>query len=280
MAQRLLDHYHRHAAFFHLWLLAITFRLLALLLFRPGGFIADFSDFDFYSTWGTMGPMGYRAYDNLWTAYPPLFPLVMLNVYEWSARIPPWIEPRLFFHLLFGLVLLCFEAGNLVLIYRIAGRLAGEEKTSPPAGYSSQALAAVTFYALCFVPAYTLLGWFESMPLFFLLLGIELLLVPKPWGWMGSAVAAGLGFLTKLTPILLLPVAVRWLGTRLSWDAMRREWFKPRQPGNLLRPALYTLIFVVVVVAIGYPLIRANPSLALSSLRIQSIRSPWESVWA
>jgi hypothetical protein len=204
----------------------------------------------------------------------------MLNVYEWSARIPPWIEPRLFFHLLFGLVLLCFEAGNLILIYRLAARLAGEEEITPPAGYSSQALAAVTFYALCFVPAYTLLGWFESMPLFFLLLGLDLLLVPKTWGWMGSAVAAGLGFLTKLTPALLLPVAVRWLGARLSWDAIRNEWFKPRQPSNLLRPALYVLIFVVVVVAIGYPLIRANPTLAFSSLRIQAIRSPWESIWA
>jgi hypothetical protein len=280
MARRLLERYHRHAAFVHLWLLALSFRLLALLLFRPGGFITDFSDYDFYATWGTLGPMGYRAYDNLWTAYPPLFPLVMLNVYEWSARIPAWIEPRLFFHLLFGLVLLGFEAGNLLLIYRIAGKLAHEEATPPPTGYSSAALAAVTFYALCFVPVYTLLGWFESMPLFFLLLGLALLLEPDGWGWPSSAVAAGLGFLSKLTPILLLPVAIRWLGTRFSWDAARREWFNPHHKGNLLRPVLYTLIFIVVVVGIGYPLIHANPGLALSSFRIQSIRSPWESIWA
>jgi hypothetical protein len=280
MFARLSGHYHRHAAFVHLWLLAVSFRLMALLLFRPGGFITDFSDYDFYGTWGTLGPMGYHAYDNLWTAYPPLFPLVMLNIYEWSARIPPWIEPRLFFHLLFGLFLLCFEAGNLILIYRIARKMARQEVTPPPTGYPSAALAAVTFYALCFVPAYTLLGWFESMPLFFLLLGLALLLETKQWGWMGSAVAAGLGFLTKLTPILLLPVAVRWLGARLSWQAIRHEWFNPRHPGNLLRPTLYVLIFVVVVVAIGYPLVSANPALALSSLRIQSIRSPWQSLWA
>jgi hypothetical protein len=37
---------------------------------------------------------------------------------------------------------------------------------------------------------------------------------------------------------------------------------------------------VGVVVGVGYPLVRANPSLALSSFRIQSIRSPWQSVWA
>lgn len=272
--------YHRHAAFVHLWLLAISFRLLALLLFRPGGFIADFSDFEFYASWGSTVSMGYRAYDNLWTAYPPLFPLVMLNVYEWAARIPPWTEPRLFFHLLFGLVLLCFEAGNLLLIYRLAGHMAKDESTPPSAGYSSPALAAVTFYALCFVPIYTLLGWFESMPLFFLLLGLEYLLIPRAWAWPSSAIAAGLGFLTKLTPILLLPVAIRRLGARLSWDAARREWFTPRHPGNLLRPTLYALIFAAVVVGIGYPLVSANLSLALSSFRIQAIRSPWQSVWA
>ena len=148
----------------------------------------------------------------------------------------------------------------------------GAERTTP--------LLAVAFYALCFVPVYTLLGWFEPMPLFFLLLGLELLLAPRPWGWAGSAAAAALGFLTKLTPILLLPVAVRWLGARLSVDAARREWFKPRHPGNLLRPLLYALIFAGVVVGVGYPLVRANLDLAWSSFHIQSIRPPWQSIWA
>ena len=84
----------RHVGFVYLLCFFVAFRLLALLLLRPGGFITDFSDYDFYMTWGTLGPMGYRAYDNLWTAYPPLFPLIMLTVYEWASRIPPWTEPR------------------------------------------------------------------------------------------------------------------------------------------------------------------------------------------
>ena len=45
-------------------------------------------------------PWAIVAYDNLWTAYPPLFPAVMLPLFELASRIPPWIEPRLFFHLL------------------------------------------------------------------------------------------------------------------------------------------------------------------------------------
>lgn len=265
----------------YLYLLAlfVTLRLGALVLFRPGGFITDFSDYDFYYTWGTLTPMGYRAYDNLWTAYPPLFPLIMLAAFEWSARIPAWIEPRLFFHLIFGAVLLLFEVGNLTLIYRLAGRLERDEARTT-AAFDTPALHAATLYALGFVPLYTMLGWFEPMPLFFMLLGLELLLVGRAWGWMGSAVAAGLGFLTKLTPILLLPIAVRWFGARLSWDAARREWFAAGHPGNLLRPAAYVALFAAVVAGVGYPLVAANPDLALSSFRIQSIRPPWQSVWA
>ena len=75
------------------------------------------------------------------------------------------------------------------------------------------------------------------------MLGLDLLLGRSRWGWLGSSVAAALGFLVKLTPILLLPVAVRWMGCKLSFDAARHEWFRRRSPGNLLWPALYLGIF-------------------------------------
>jgi hypothetical protein len=83
------------------------------------------------------------------------------------------------------------------------------------------------------------------MPLFFMLLGLDLLLSPRRWGWIGSALAAGLGFLTKLTPALLVPIGVRWLGGKLSWPAVRHEWFNPKSPGNLLRATLYAAFFKV-----------------------------------
>lgn len=267
-----------HRGFAYLVVLFVALRLGALALLRPGGFITDFSDYDFYYTWGTLGPMGYRAYDNLWTAYPPLFPAIMLAAFEWSSRIPPWHEPRLFFHLIFGSILLLFEVGNLALIYRLAGRVARDEAVVA-AAWGAPALHAATLYALCFVPLYTMLGWFEPMPLFFMLLGLELILAGRAYNWAGSAVAAGLGFLVKLTPILLLPVAIRYAGTRLSLQAARRDWFG-RGPGNLARPLATVAIFAAVVVAVGYPLVAANPALALSSFRIQAIRPPWQSVWA
>ncbi|MCB0184369.1 MAG: hypothetical protein KDE31_08895, partial [Caldilineaceae bacterium] len=127
---------------------------------------------------------------------------------------------------------------------------------------------------------YTLLGWFEAMPLFFMLWGLDLLLSKRQIGWVGSAVVAALGFLTKLTPALLVPIAIRWLGSKLSWSAARHEWFHRRSPGNLLRPTLYTLLFFGVVLGGGYWLVGGHTELALSSFQVNALRPPWESVWA
>ncbi|MCB0158747.1 MAG: hypothetical protein KDD83_11500, partial [Caldilineaceae bacterium] len=159
-----MDHlrqfYRRHAAFLIVLALFVSFRVLALFTLRTGGFVADFSDYDFYATWGRLTHMGYRTFDNLWTAYPPLFAAIMLPVYELSARVPVWIEPRLWFHLLFGLTLLVFETGNLVLIYRLGAKLDRDAGAVAPAGTlalsPTPGLTAALLYALLFVPAYTL----------------------------------------------------------------------------------------------------------------------------
>ena len=368
MIPRLAAFYQRHRLFFLILPLFISFRVLTLLLFRPGGFILDNSDFDFYYAWGLLTPMGYEVYDNLWTAYPPLFPAVMLPVFELASRAPAWVDPRLWFHLLFGGVLVLFESGNLLLIYRLSlkmgsrgagGQGSQEDYPADQAPLLPLSPAPLLLYALLFTPVYTLTGWFESMPLFFMLLGLDLLIgscwqkrdvvaneptapspmsgragvglnatdrkalsrppspalpprareggrlgvdeegstiqgdsatneptAPSPnWeragvGFFLSAVAAALGFLTKLTPILLLPIAVRWLGAKLSWRAARREWFNRQSPGNLLRPTLYALIFFGVIVAVGYPLTQGDPDLRFSLFQINAIRPPWQSVWA
>ncbi len=55
---RLRNFYRRHYWFLVLLVLFASFRLLAILLFRPGGFIADNSDYDFYYAVGTHDPHG------------------------------------------------------------------------------------------------------------------------------------------------------------------------------------------------------------------------------
>lgn len=292
MFVKLAAAYRRHDGFILISCLFVSFRLLTILLFRPGGFITDFSDYDFYAAWGQLGPMGYHTFANLWTAYPPLFPALMLPIFELSSRIPPWIEPRLFFHLLFGLAMLVFESGNLILIYRLSGKLEIGDwglgivhpLESPISNLQSPIPLSlnlpVLLYALLFTPVYTLIGWFEAMPLFFMLLGLDLLLSRGRWGWVGSAITAALGFLTKLTPAVLVPIGVRWLGGKLSWTAARQEWFKPKAPGNLWRPLGYGLFFLVTTLGLGYWLVDGKTALALSSFRVNNIRPPWQSIWA
>jgi hypothetical protein len=258
MLTRLSTWIDRQQPFLLILLLFVAFRVLAIWLMRPGGFIADASDYDFYAEWGSLAARGYRTFDNLWTAYPPLFPALMLPIYELSSHIPPWVEPRLAFHVLFGSFLLIFETGNLVLIHRLSNRLgisAAGLSANPQSPFSNQSapIHPVIFYALLFAPVHTLLGWFEALPLFFLLLALDLLIGRWRWGWLMSAISVALGFLVKLTPIVLLPVAVRWLGARLSWHALRREWFNPRSPGNLLRPTIYVGLCLGVIAGAGLP---------------------------
>lgn len=283
LRQKWIPFYQRHEGFVLLLVLFVVFRLLAIWLMRSGGFVADWSDYDYYADWAMQTARGYETFVDMWTPYPPLFARMMVAAWELSARIPPWIEPRLAFHVVFGTLVLLFETGNLILIYRLAGKLARDEEPAAPArpaGAIAVPLHPALLYALLFSPVHTLLGWFDAIPLFFLLLGLDLLLTPRRWAWAGSALALALGFLVKLTPIVLLPVALRVLGARLSWPAARDEWFNRRSPGNLLRPLLYTLLCAGAIAGIGYWLVGGNLALGLSSFRANTIRPPWQNVWA
>jgi hypothetical protein len=48
----------------------------------------------------------------------------------------------------------------------------------------------------------------------------------------------------------------------------------------LLRPALYVLVFAGVIGGLGYLLVGGNLTLAWSSFRVNTIRPPWQSLWA
>jgi hypothetical protein len=251
--------YREHQEFILLLVLFIVFRWLAVVAYRPGGLVLDFSDFSFYRVFAQLTRADYYPYVNLWTAYPPIFPYLMIGLYQISALLPPWTFENLWFTLLLGSTLLVFEAGSLVLIYAIAGLF-----------YPRQiALRCGWFYAMLFVPVYTLTGWFEGFPLFFFLLALYLLLRRR---LLLSGFVAGVGFMIKLLPVILLPVGVRLGGFDLAH--LRATW------GNLRRAAFYVGVFLAVVLAIALPFYFLNPRLILASLSMAGARAPWETVWA
>jgi hypothetical protein len=308
---RLQTLYRRHADFVLLLILFVTFRVLALAAFRPGGLVLDFSDFYWYRSFAELTRQGYYPYDNLWTTYPPLFPVVMIAIYQLSALLPPWEFANLWFTLLLGGFFLLFETGNFILLYLFAleinpspatNRSGATVAQTPPSHLPTpDSLRPVWIYAVLFVPVYTLTGWFESYPLFFFLLSLYLILKKR---FYLSAFFTGIGFMIKLIPLILVPVAVRKLSRRnyrlsigrpglsvrplSDSDTSAPDRISPEQPHrpqfvipfDLPRIALYFAIFVLTVVAIGAPFYRMNPDLILGSQLITAARQPWETVWA
>ncbi len=240
---------HAHRDFLLVGVLFIAFRVFALLYFRPGGYIRDWSDYTTYLGIAQLSDQGLYPAVHYWLEYPPLFPWLFVGLYRLSLLIPPWLEdPRLWFNALLGMTLLAFEAGNLVLLYAI-GRRSADRAT---------ALRAVVAYALLFTPFYVLTGYYDTLPLFFMLLGLYLTLEHGDWT---GGLALGAGFAVKMTPIVLAPVAVRVLA------------------GS--RAKLRHVVGVVAAIALlSLPFWIQNHHLYLMSFRSSLGRSSWESLWA
>lgn len=305
MAQRMHRLYRQHSDFILLLILFITFRALALAAFRPGGLVLDFSDFYWYRGFAELTRQGYYPYDNLWTTYPPLFPVVMLAIYELSVLLPPWEYANLWFTLLLGGFFLLFEIGNFILLYLFSYQLTTHQASvtnyqSPrtettPDQISPAQLRPCWLYAAFFVPVYTVTGWFESYPLFFFLLSLYLLLRNRPYL---SAFFTGVGFMIKLIPLILMPVAVQLFSRTRYQLGIRNKKLELRKltgnqvgfvnhaspvviiPFDLPRTLLYVAIFLVTVILIAWPFYQLNPELILGSQQITGARQPWETVWA
>lgn len=245
-------------------LLFFSFRWLSLLLLRPGGFIRDWSDFDTYLGLASVSDYGLYPFLHYWLEWPPLVPWLAVGAYKLSLLLPAWPDdPRLWFVLILGTVFVLFEAGNLALLYRISARLYGHAATGQA---SSPVLRPVWLYALLFVPLYTMLGFFDSIALFFLLLALDCALRER---LVRSAVAVGIGFMVKLTPIVFLPVAVRHL------------WHLAENRATGLRDgALYIVTTALTILALTAPFLLTRPAWLLALARAVVGRSSWETVWA
>jgi hypothetical protein len=152
------------------------------------------------------------------------------------------------FHVGLGILLTAFDFGNLVLIYLLAKALHG-----PQIG-----LRAAWIYVLLFFPMYVTITWFDTMPLFFLLLTAWLTLKGHA---RSAGAAAGIGFMVKVVPILAVP---------MSLQSIRK----------ILGRIGYILSGVMVAAAIAAPFVVANPSMFLASVRAILSRPSWESIWA
>jgi len=241
--------YHEHSDFVLFAVLFVAFRLMTLLLYRPGGFIADYSDYNTsYLPFAQWSDRGLYPFVHYWLEWPPLFAWWVVGIYRLSSLIPQWTDPRLWYNTLLGLSFLPFEIGNFVLVYLMGRELYDRNK----------ALKCALIYACLFAPVYVWSGWNDSFSLFFLLLGLYLLLRGKP---LLAGITGGLGFWVKVIPILLGPV-----GLRVLEGARRKVLFLIGLCGSAL--------------VIALPFLWLNARFLWAFFANLVGRSSWETVWA
>jgi uncharacterized membrane protein len=228
-----------HSGFLLILSLFVSFRLMMAMAYPPEA-LTSYSDYPYFYALADLIRQGYYPLLHYWYEYPPLFPYLSQAVYAVTSGYHAYAT-------LLAAVMLIFEAGNLVLLYLIATEIHDKETS----------LKIAWIYSCLLVPVFFLWNGFDSLSLSFMLLSLFWLLRNRH---ALSAVALGLGLMTKYLPGILLATV---------WRFVKRR-----------RALVYTLIAAIVAVAILLPFAIASPSYTLASLRSQTSKSSWQTVWA
>lgn len=213
-------------------------RMLLYLAFIPDG-LHGFGDFPIYFENAALPGLPFFQY---WSEYPPL--------YAWTIELIYWISQGNQFLFDFILYLLLTMAGSISiwLVGKIASLLYGEEK---------QTLWRVSiFFGFLAFSAYSW-WYFDLVPVTIMLVAIYYILNEKD---AQAGIWLGLGILTKLFPILLLPAIFRF-----------------RNFKQFLKITLIALGLTVIVWGMQYTL---APTMTWASLQSQPSRSSWQTIWA
>ena len=226
---------------------------LALLFLLPAAALFRFGDFQHYynlAAWSLpghclVGPAPCWPLLDYWYEFPPVFPylsIVILRLVGGGAL--PVFETYAY---ALALVLVAADAGTLVVYQALARRLL------PPRA----AISAGWFYLL--MPAPLILSWwtFDGLTTFWMVLALWALIEQR--AALASA-AVGLGALTKILPVLVLPAAWRALPPR------RAAWVTAGAAG----------IFVAGLL----PFALRAPAVVVASLEAQVSKSSYGTVWA
>ncbi|MEA3375489.1 MAG: glycosyltransferase family 87 protein [Chloroflexota bacterium] len=224
--------------------LFLAFRLMTLVTFLPED-LTRFGDYPYYYQLAKFSDGGHVPFIHYWSEHLPLFPFVSIGVYQLSRVVSGGGYHAYVY--LFGALMVAFDTGSLYLFLRLARRLWSRER----------ALQLGWTYSLLFAPFIFCWWTFEAMTAFFMLLALHLLVERQE---RLSAVAVGLGALTKLVPVLIIPAVVR---TR-----PRRRWL------------WYVLVVGLVVVPVIGGLLWAGGPYAAASFRSLFSRRSYQTVWA
>jgi hypothetical protein len=240
----------RHQSLLLILVVFVTFRLAMPFVFRSGSyFVEQAPDIGDYLRWGALADSGLYPFVHYWSEYPPLFGWSMIGLYRLSTLLPAWgFDQRLWLAVILQIALTLCDVGSVILIYAIARRL----------GSKARAVRTAALFAASFIAAYAASSWFDTAPAFFMLLALYLALCDH---WIGSGVAAGIGIMTKIVPIVVVPLTLR----------------RSTAPRPLLKYVIALGATVLISVA---PFFLVRSDLILAFLQSTFNRPTWLSVWA
>jgi hypothetical protein len=176
-----------------------------------------------------------------WVEFPPIFPVIASFIYQLVGG------RQHVFEIILALGLSVVQAGNLWLFFQLARRTRWQTETDVRT-WVYFALLVGLFYGW---------GYFDSLVVFTILVGVYLLALDRP---RGAGFVLGLGILTKWFPVLSIPALWRLLSSR--------------------RALYITLLALGMAVIIWGGLYLAFPQMTAASLHSQFGRGSWETVWA
>ncbi len=229
-------------------ILFVAFRLMLLMVYQPfiisgveRGVTAG-GDYSTYYQIASLSDTVGAPFRDWWSEFPPIWSFATVALYQLAGS-----NNYTTFSMLLGILVIAFDAGNLILIRKIGAHLYG----------SNTGIALGWIYAVMLAPLVFTFWDFEPVVAFFLLLGLWWLLTKQE---TRSALAIALGALTKFTPALLLASVWRF-----------------RQRTHALR---YTAVVVGLFALVYLPLFLQNAPMTLPSLTAQFNKASYQTVWA
>lgn len=230
-------------------ILFIAFRFMLLMVYQPlliqdaeRGMMTG-GDFQTYFQIASLSRSVGMPLRDWWSEFPPLWSYLSVAIYQLGGANASYPG----FAMLMGILFLVVDTGNLILIRKIGTHLYKSE--------TGMALAWV--YALLLAPLVFTFWTFEVLVVFALLLGVWWLINQRE---TRSAIVVAFGTLIKFTPALMLGAIWRYRETR-----------------KVLR---YSIIVLVIIVAVYLPFLLQNAAMAAPSLTAQFNKASYETVWA